>query len=334
LALARLVAKGGYAPVQTYHALRDWSWEKEELHRWLNELRVRYGEDLNLIIWDDTDYEIPWELFWVPPVPSANLPGGWLGALVTVTRNTTVTSRSRAPSPAGPTQESGAPSDRPAVRGKQTQGHRSVVAYVDPQMSRDRAAIASLHPRHFDSFRDLLRFFERPRFAVALAYIACHGRFGDNEYEIFLDGVSLVEMGSTTRDLIAAAPEVVFLNACHTARPMLNGRFSDANPRGFSQLFLRAGSYGVIGTTGEVGLDNGRSIAEAIISRLVDNPDTPIAMALRDHRRTLAQNLPHPPPSDEAGQRAMLRFFHTFMYVYYGDPAARLRLTPDQSADS
>ena len=50
--------------VDCYTKLRAWSQTKYELTRWLTILRREIGTDLRLIVWDDTDFGIPWELFW------------------------------------------------------------------------------------------------------------------------------------------------------------------------------------------------------------------------------------------------------------------------------
>ena len=63
----------------------------------MNQWLARHG-DLDLVIWDNTGYRIPWELLWLehPPgetqLPGCKLQhpaggkGDWLGGVVTVTR--------------------------------------------------------------------------------------------------------------------------------------------------------------------------------------------------------------------------------------------------------
>ncbi len=64
ISLGRIRADGAY-PSQFYRAVGEWSRLQRPLVRWLNGLRDRYGDDLHLVVWDDTDYEIPWEMLWL-----------------------------------------------------------------------------------------------------------------------------------------------------------------------------------------------------------------------------------------------------------------------------
>lgn len=83
------VRAGGAVPSQFYRAVRHWSHRQRPLVGWLNEQRDRHGTALHLVIWDDTEYEIPWEMLLLndggdtgPDLP--------LGAAVPVARWTTI----------------------------------------------------------------------------------------------------------------------------------------------------------------------------------------------------------------------------------------------------
>ena len=67
--------------------MSNWSEGQETLTGWLNACRREHRDDLELLIWDvNTGVKIPWELLRLPPDRSANLPQGYLGALLTVAR--------------------------------------------------------------------------------------------------------------------------------------------------------------------------------------------------------------------------------------------------------
>jgi len=71
---------------ECYDELLDWSTTKPELTRWLTELRRDTGDELRLIIWDDTDFGISWELFWHEMDESS----AWLGTVAEIIRWVTV----------------------------------------------------------------------------------------------------------------------------------------------------------------------------------------------------------------------------------------------------
>ena len=60
--------------------------ERPELTQWLTDLRQGVGDNLQLIIWDDTDFGIVWELFWhdMDGMPA------WLGTTAEIIRWVTV----------------------------------------------------------------------------------------------------------------------------------------------------------------------------------------------------------------------------------------------------
>ena len=61
ITLADAVAKGAWS--QSFRKLRSWSVTKITLRQWLSALRREHRHTLRLIIWDETDFQIPWELF-------------------------------------------------------------------------------------------------------------------------------------------------------------------------------------------------------------------------------------------------------------------------------
>jgi hypothetical protein len=74
------------AAVSYYRYLRTWSVGKERLTRWLTMLRTEVPAGLRLIIYDLTNFSIPWELFWHDMEEDPQ----WLGVAVQVIRWTTV----------------------------------------------------------------------------------------------------------------------------------------------------------------------------------------------------------------------------------------------------
>jgi hypothetical protein len=85
-------------PSQLYRAVRHWSRRQRPLVGWLNEQRERHGAALHVVVWDDTNYEIPWEMLLLNTDGGAtsDATGGGagpdlpLGAAVPVARWTTI----------------------------------------------------------------------------------------------------------------------------------------------------------------------------------------------------------------------------------------------------
>ncbi|MFF4621981.1 CHAT domain-containing protein [Nonomuraea jabiensis] len=306
LALATLMARdakaGGVAPAETLHAMRAWSESKGPLVRWLNQLRGHHP-DLHLVIWDDTDFDIPWELLWLRPSPADGVAGGWLGAEVSVSRRTTLDS------------EYARPMDDLRCEGE-------IVGYVDEadaHIAADLRLLQEFGLRRFPTLRGLLGYLEQAGLPLAMVYVACHGEYATEGFRYRLGGVPLGELSGHILARLTDAGGLVFLNACHSGRLIIEERFNDHTLRGFVKVFLASGAAGLIGTTGAVGTHTAKEVARSILEHLRRDPDTPVPQALRDYRRALVP-AGLPPIDDIEANRRLLRTLYTFMYVYYGSP--------------
>ncbi|GAA2423731.1 CHAT domain-containing protein [Actinomadura vinacea] len=307
--MSREAAAGGAPPAKTLHWMRGWSESKRPLVGWLNRLRRVHGDRLRLIIWDDTDFDIPWELLWLPGEPGDGVRGGWLGAEVAVSRRTTLHG----------------PAARPAARCS-----GEVVGFVDEsdlEIAGDLPILRDLGMRTFPSFRDLVSYLEEAGAPPSLVYVACHGSYSVDGFEFTLGELPLGELNGRVLRRLAGTDGLVFLNACHSGRLIIEERFNDKTLRGFAKVFLASGAAGLIGTAAEVGTRSAREAARTLIRRLRDEPGTPVAVALRDYRRSLAPD-DVPPVRDVAANQALLQFMYAFVYIYYGDPHSTVRLVP------
>jgi hypothetical protein len=292
-------------PRDIFDLMPEWSRTHDEITAWINDLRARFGdEDLRIVIWDDTGFEIPWELLWLDPRPTDDLRPGWLGALVSVTRWTTIHRDGRNPY-----------TDEP----EECVGH--VVAYFDEAM---RGDFEALRPFCGESFSDVFDFIARLQIGqgpLSLVYMACHGQYGAKATRLELGGLHLRDL-HVPLTLIGDSHSFIFLNACHSARLMIDPHLNDAVLRGFAEGFLRQGAGGVIGTAGKVGTDNARDAAQVIIEALARCDQKPVAAVLRDMRAQAALEVPSPVENP----RQLLPFLYRFMYIYFGNPCTRLRL--------
>jgi hypothetical protein len=314
--MSRSAAEGGAPPAKTLHWMLAWSESKRPLLRWLNHLRGVHADDLRLIIWDDTDFDIPWELLRLPAVPERGLSEGWLGAEVAVSRRTTLHRRDARPP------------------GEVLRCSGEVVGFVDEgdeEIAGDLPMLRDLGVRCFPTLRDLVSYLERDGDPLSLVYVACHGAYSGDGFDYTLADFSLGELYGREFHRLGDTGGLVFLNACHSGRMILDGRINDRTPRGFAKVFLDSGAAGLIATAAEVGTRTAREAGRTIIHRLRDDPDTPVTVALRDYRRTLVPEA-IPPVRDAAGNRALLPFMYSFVYIYYGSPYSTVALGPSSGA--
>ena len=228
IALADLVAEGGSLPAKVVARMRRWSRSNHELTRWLHERRCAHGDELELVIWDETGYGIPWELFWLGTPPGSALRPGWLGGLVTVTRwLSTHSAWSVVRDYASPH----------ACQGP-------VAAYIADDMSHDEALLREFASESIGGVRGLPKALSAGA-PLGMVYIACHGTYGSDEDDCHLDNVKLVMLDGGEDEVfarLASAATLVFLNACHSGRLLADEEFADQNLRGFSEVFLRSGA--------------------------------------------------------------------------------------------
>ncbi|MFI5473501.1 CHAT domain-containing protein [Streptomyces cacaoi] len=317
IALADLVAEGGSLPAKVVATMRRWSRGKPELMRWLHGRRCAHGDELELVIWDETGYGIPWELFWLGTPPGSPYRPGWLGGLVTVTRWLSIHSAWSV------VRDYSSPY---ACEGP-------VAAYIADDMSHDEALLREFASEAIGGIRGLPKALSAGD-PLGMVYIACHGTFGSDEDDCHLDNVKLVMLDGGEEDFferLASAATLVFLNACHSGRLLAEDEeYADQNQRGFSELFLRSGAAGVLATSGEIGDEDAHQMADELLRLLRDRPDTPVAVALRELRSALAHLTPadvfDAEPKEE--QRRLLPLLYRFMYVYYGSPRTLVALTP------
>lgn len=298
---------GGEQAADIKYYLREWSRNNLSITAWLESLRNAAAEDLPLVIWDSTGYDIPWELFYLPGDPAAGRPAGWLGAVIPVARKVTIRAYGQAWDPWEATDHSAA---------------GQVVVTIHPAMAADREFLAALNPLDV-SQEDVVRHLAEGRDDVGLLYIACHGKYDKKQMlRLRLGKLSLREFDENELPGVGRRHGVVFLNACHSGRMTWDSGQNIAL-FGFAEVFLRKGAIAVLGVLGKIETNLASRVAADIISRVLHYPGTPLAVILRDVRAAIASEV------DAAGPRskeALKRFLYTFMYVLWGSPHAYLSL--------
>jgi hypothetical protein len=309
LALARMTGtEDPELPLDIIEIMREWSRTHDEIIDWINGLRPLFGDELRLVIWDDTGFDFPWELIWLQEVPQDGLPGGWLGGLVSVSRWTRIYKDERNPYSDDPAHCSG-----------------NVVAYIDEAMIGDYTALRNYGCQPENEISDIAAFLQRmadTKAQFALVYMATHGQYGTKWTALKLASKRITELRDKFRAL-RTWPGLVFLNACHSGQLIDDPAFGDHLLRGFAELFLSEGAVGVIATLGKVGDQYGREVAERVVDMLAGIGNTPVSVAMRDLRAQAAEEKPE--SSDDP--RELLPFLYTFMYIYYGNPSTTIRLS-------
>lgn len=316
--LANLRQDGGQYPSEVLRGIRLWSQNQPELARWINGVRSRYGNALRLIVWDDTGYELPWELFWLPEDAAHALPGGLLGALTVMVRWTTTHDAGQ-----------GLPSA--------TDGQGAVIGYLHKDMADDGTVFAPYaHQLHFE-MTPFLRALDAPPGDTGLVYLGCHGTYGDSLPYLSLGDRTWAEFDGEAMGVLRRDRSLVCLNACHSGRFVDNRAQGEQALRGFAELFLRKGAGGCIVTAGKVGDLEARTLVRRLVGEVASHPHRPVPQTLTAFRARAVRefgslaDIPRVRNDDgqvdRLGQKRVLRLLFAFMFHYYGHPRTTLRLT-------
>jgi hypothetical protein len=318
VSLGNLRRGDGEFPSEVLRAILHWSDNQQPLAHWINRVRTRHGAALHLIIWDDTGYELPWELLRLPSQPEPALQGGLLGALVAVSRWTTVYD-----------VDHDLPRETGAFRG-------GVLAYLHRDMEHDHSALKPYAPRSHRELTPFLRALDASADRTALVYMGCHGEYGHTVTRLQLGGRTWAEFNGEKMHLLRRDHSLVCLNACHSGRFVDNGAQGEEALRGFAELFLRKGAGGCIVTAGAIGDPEARAMVHRLMREVTARWWQPLTEKLRAFRADAVEEfgglavIPNVRNDDgevdAVGQKRVLRLLYAFMFHYYGHPLTTLRL--------
>ncbi|WP_107085120.1 CHAT domain-containing protein [Streptomyces maremycinicus] len=319
VSLANLRQEGGAYPSEVLRAIRLWSGNQPELVRWINLIRARHGDGLRLIVCDDTGYELPWELLWLPADTENRLPAGLLGALVVMVRWTTV-------------RDTGL-----GLPHRVGDFHGRVLGYLHKDMADDGTVFAPYaHQLHLE-MTPFLQALDTQVDRTGLVYLGCHGGYGASVTHLTLGDRTWAEFDGETMRVLRRDRSLVCLNACHSGRFVDNSAQGEEALRGFAELFLRKGAGGCIVTAGKVGDLEARTLVKQLMHEMAARPHHPVTRTLRDFRAHAVEDFGSLAdiPSvrndggriDRIGQKRVLRLLYTFMFHFYGHPDTTLRLS-------
>jgi hypothetical protein len=307
---------------ECYHHLLNWSTGKYALRRWIATLRRAMGDEVRLIIWDDTDFGIPWELFRLDSTGGAETE--WLGVAVQVIRWTTVHDEARV-------------DQFSAVLTQCSAG--GILFYEDttlpgaPEYAFKNQPYPGLVPAN--NMNDLLAKLENASNRYGLVYVRAHGVHGDSLSTAKLAGFSLGEFEWYGLPALRESSAVVFLNACNSATAVYGTPYGDgALNRNFAEAFLRRHASAVIATLAEVPADSSWALAEDFL-RLAHVEGVNVAQFLQRRRaayfndvwRLVHSGIPSGPEGLTGRQKSAIQaFVYTSVFTYFGHPDAVLQL--------
>lgn len=299
-------------PQTILELMGEFSHPQVEVRRWLRDLFARFGPQLQLVIADHTDYEIPWEMM---ELSSRQ----FVGALFSVAR----------------WQHIVGDDDHLFLDFEQAECSGHILSYVNREelegLGPEFEVLDDFNALTFEDITQFLRQLQQESDRFGLVFMACHGVYMDDIRTAALGSfrdagqrLRLMSLRGRELYLLQRSRAIVFINACHSGRLRTEGKYlRDAYRRGFAELFLSKGARGVIGTLGGVNDAYAAEIARELLGEASRHPDLPVAGLLRELRARAAALLPLEP---EPEGHELLRFIYTFMYVYYGNPLTRLRL--------
>jgi hypothetical protein len=126
---------------------------------------------------------------------------------------------------------------------------------------------------------------------------------------------------------LARSRSVVFLNACNSARGVIDRALGDRLNRNFAEIFLRQRAAAVVATLAEVEIGHSAALAKRIVRDARDHGGVRLPEFLRQHRARYASLLPGDtlnPTREE--QMKILAFLFASVFAYFGHPESVFRL--------
>ncbi|MEU4161504.1 hypothetical protein [Actinoplanes sp. NPDC026670] len=292
------------AAVEYYEFIMGWSATKHGLGNWLRGLRAAEPAGVRLIIWDDTDTGLPWELYRLVDGAAHR----WLGETFPVTRWTTI----HDPDRHGQFSASGEP----------VRSGGGILCFEDGELVAGAGlSITSVAAvSRVDTLVELLRRLDDEGQRFGLVYVRAHGRHGTDVRSARLGGIPLARFETLGLRAVHASGSVVLLNACNSARPVVDPAMGDRANRNFAEIFLRRRALAVVATMGEVPTGSSAALARSMIARARAG-GVRIPEFLQGRRADAARELPADTLALGPGEREAIQdFLYASRYVYFGHP--------------
>lgn len=217
----------------------------------------------------------------------------------------------------------------------------NIVAYLNtkdlPSVEEEKKYIKEkFNPVIHQNIYEFLDFLNSDNSTIGLIFVASHGFLGDNLSGMKLGGeeskeqISLPELHEYRFKFLAQNSCVVFMNTCHSGRlhqddslniMPINPKTGQQYPMGFSTFFLKKGAVGVIGTLCKVIDKYAAKVSSNFFAEYQENPHLSVATILKNLRAKAVEKY-----QQERNQENKYLLISTFMYVYYGNPLAKLNI--------
>jgi hypothetical protein len=310
------------SPTEILHNLKLFSRSRAmgNLIQWIRTVKMaveKGRKQLTLVVFDKTHFEIPWELLEIDHQQ-------YLGAIAHVARWLEL-------------------DDFGIARLLKIEEHvseGSVISYLDhglEETGEERTLLQTFMHSEMPSLEALQDRLGESLQDVGLLYIGSHGSGGIHLYSS-LRGSTLQASWLIDHLFPHSGPRpILFLNACESARIIYKREmFIDNLVKNF--LLLCASNY--IGTIANVNSEEAPKIANRILKLAIEDKGIQIVELLRRLRANAvkywldtSQNLNGQKEIENRQQlrdKSAAQLLNTFLYVYYGNPLARLRLRPAQ----
>ncbi|AVH55322.1 MULTISPECIES: hypothetical protein [Streptomyces] len=315
-----------------YYEIAEWWRTKHRLEQWIDRLRAEQP-DPQLVVWDQTAFEIPWELYYHDPDPESRCarlrkPAGWLGALLPLIRWTTVHAGRRALSYSAAMSK---------LRG-------GVLVCEDEQLefAPDTFAAYQVGERS-KKMEHLLDRLSTSDETFGLLLIRCHGRYSTDLNTFTLGDIPYNQLAYKPMPALQRTGAVVLINSCVSGRTVTDSAQPSVEPRSFAEIFLRKGAGAVIATVGDVELLPSHEFALWLVDRAADaqhegedDRGLNLAAALTEYRRGCLERAERAlrGGNPAVAEKEIRRFFNSCMYVYFGHPGTTLRTTTVRGEDA
>lgn len=282
---------------------------------WIKKLYEKHKGFLKLLIIDDANSEIPWEMF------RLSEKGVFLGEVWSIVRWFD-------------------------IRDEHTNEYQwllldnqkyigDVIAYYDQhgeQTTKEEDLLNQFSLFLHSTVQQMYERLNKPMNNIAMVYLGTHGVFtyDNDEYKVAIGNwhnpmEQILALSLEQLPACRSLRPIFFVNACHSGR-LIRGKWG---LYGLPEVLLSRIASGYIGTLGPISVNYAVEVAEFVLKKVrQDSGYINPAEALRRLRAYAAEQEREASPSQKA--QCQRQLVYTFMYVYYGNPFSELHLLPNQ----
>lgn len=272
-----------------------------------------------LVIWDVTGQDIPWELYH-SGIGTESSGGGWLGVALPVSRWTGMTPKRLEPG-----------TDRRDVAGPvllfddgETHEQQDGLEYLEVYQSISAQRVGEPET----SMKGLLRRLEQDD-EFGLLMIRGHGHYAEDLETFTLAGLPLLALANTTLKSLDRNHPAILLNVCDSGRTYVDETAPNLPVRGFVEPFIKLGASAVIAIMAQIDTTHLHDTALRLVQSARQDPVS-VPEWLRDHRARYLRALDGESGSAAEKEELTRMFLTSSLYVCYCQPGTTLHVTAPQ----